>query len=488
MKRINALKKIPPKNAFARGVSTLVSGAAGAQMLLVLASPLLTRLYTPDDFGVLAVYAGVLSIITVFGCLRYEIAIPLPKSDIAAYNIMAICAIILIFFTLVISFIIFLWGGALFELMNVSALESFSWLIPAGLLFTGLYSIFNYWAIRKKRFKDVTLTKLQQSFAMVLIQIIFYKFGAAVLIFGQAVGKSAGLMRLIKTIDLSDAISSVRSNRLRKLAIRYKNFPLFSTWTGIFNTVGSQLPPLIFAAAFSSGVAGLYALAHRVVAMPASIIGKAVADVFLSSAPQARRDGNLDNLLFKVVLVLALMAFPAGIFMATNAEILFSWVFGESWREAGIYAAILIPMLLMSFVTSPVTTLCAVLDKQFAGTIFQFLMMAVRIVSIGFGIYSSDPLLALILFSISSACCYLAFLLWLTSASGGSPVNMLGLLCQVTMISMLVLLAVHGFDYLEIFVESNTLSNFFISILAMFFAYFLNYRVWRHYVKAFHEI
>ena len=340
---------------------------------MVLATPLLTRLYTPDDFGVLAVYAGILSIITVLGCLRYEIAVPLPKTNIAAYNIMALCVIILAFLTACVGVVVNLWGVIFLDSLGMSRLIPFSWLIPVGMFFTGFYSIFNYWAIRNKKFKDITISKIIQSLSMLIVQVVFFKSGAVILVVGQAIGQGSGFIRLTKTVNKRRAVKTVRLKRIKKLALRYKNFPLFSTWTGIFNTLGDQLPSLIFAAVFSSSAAGLYALAHRVVSMPASIIGQAVANVFLSSAPQARRDGNLDKLLFKVVLTLALLAFPAAMFMAVNAEVLFSLIFGESWRIAGVYAAILVPMLLMGFVTSPVTTLCAVLNKQFAVQYFNSL-------------------------------------------------------------------------------------------------------------------
>ena len=49
------LRRLLPKNAFARGVSVLVGGTAGAQLLTILAAPLLTRLYGPEDFGLVAV-------------------------------------------------------------------------------------------------------------------------------------------------------------------------------------------------------------------------------------------------------------------------------------------------------------------------------------------------------------------------------------------------------------------------------------------------
>lgn len=473
-----------PKNSFARSVSILLGGTASAQLLLVLASPLLTRLYTPDDFGVLAVYASILSIITVFGCLRYEIAVPLPKTDIAAYNIMALCVAILAFLTVCISVFFVGWGEYIFDTLNIDRLIPYTWLIPVGFFFIGSYSILNYWAIRKKKFKDIALTKLHQSVTMLFLQIVFYKFGAVVLVFGQAVGQSAGFVRLSKTVNIKHAFKTIRFKRIKNLAIRYKNFPLFSTWTGIFNTLGNQLPPLIFAAVFSSSVAGLYALAHRVVSMPASIIGQAVANVFLSSAPQAHREGVLDQLLLKVVLTLSMLAFPAGTFMVVNSEALFSLVFGENWSVAGVYAAILVPMLLMGFITSPVTTLCAVLDKQFAGTIFQFLMMTVRVVSIGFGVYTSDPLLALFAFSLSSAACYLVFLLWLTVASGGCAVKMLMILCQATIVSSFVLLAVYGFNYFIKLESSRVLIDLLISAIVVALAYLVNYKIWKNNVKA----
>ncbi|MFG1487949.1 oligosaccharide flippase family protein, partial [Oceanospirillum sp. HFRX-1_2] len=326
------------KNSFARSVGILLSGTASAQLLLVLASPLLTRLYTPDDFGVLAVYASILNIITVFCCLRYEVSIPLPKTDIEAYNIMALCASVLTLLTIVISGVFAVWGDYFLDILNMNRLIPYTWLIPVGFYFTGLYAILKYWAVRKKKFKDIALTRMRQSVSMLFLQITLYKFGAAILVLGQAAGQGVGFFRLSNTVNIKRALKTVRMKRINKLSIRYKNFPLFSTWTGIFNAIGSQLPPLIFAAVFSSSAAGLYALAHRVVSMPASIIGQAVGNVFLSSAPQAHREGSLDQLLLKVVLTLSMLAFPAGMFMVVNSETLFSLLFGENWGVAGVYA------------------------------------------------------------------------------------------------------------------------------------------------------
>ena len=77
----------PPKpSAFATDVLKLVTGTTFAQIIAVLASPLLTRLYGPEAFGFLALFTSITSIIGVIACMRYELAIMLPKTDEEAAN------------------------------------------------------------------------------------------------------------------------------------------------------------------------------------------------------------------------------------------------------------------------------------------------------------------------------------------------------------------------------------------------------------------
>ncbi|MFG1490095.1 hypothetical protein ABMA58_12670, partial [Oceanospirillum sp. HFRX-1_2] len=122
------------------------------------------------------------------------------------------------------------------------------------------------------------------------------------------------------------------------------------------------------------------------------------------------------------------------------------------------------------------------LDKQFSGTIFQFLIMSVRVISIAFGAYKSDPLLALIAFSFSSAACYLLFLIWLTRESGGSAIKMIKILCQAAIVSSLVLL-VCFFNYFAILEDSRVLIDLLMSVVFVVLAYLLNYKIWNNNVK-----
>lgn len=106
---LKQLKYLRPKSQLVRSVSMLMGGTASAQLLMVLAAPFLTRLYKPEDFGVLAVYTGLLALLAVIASLRYQLAIPLPACDQEAANIVVLCLMCLLGTTLLSAFWFFCW-------------------------------------------------------------------------------------------------------------------------------------------------------------------------------------------------------------------------------------------------------------------------------------------------------------------------------------------------------------------------------------------
>ena len=86
------LRKLIPQSTYARNVITLMTGTAFAQALPIAVSPILTRLYSPAEFGVFAMYLAVASILGVLVTGRYELAILIPKQDRDAIHIAALSA------------------------------------------------------------------------------------------------------------------------------------------------------------------------------------------------------------------------------------------------------------------------------------------------------------------------------------------------------------------------------------------------------------
>ena len=414
-----------PKNQFARGVSVLVGGTAGAQLLMVLAAPLLTRLFTPEDFGLLAVYGGFLAIFTVIASLRYELAIPLPEDPQEAANVAVLSLLVVTVISLLSAFIVFFAGEPLAQLLGVPILARYFWLLPVGVFFVGFYQVFNYWAIRNKNFKAIANTRIKQAITTLVVQLIGYKLGAGVLLLGQTAGQGMGGFSLSKSAFKGAHFRAVRPAGVIAAAKRYRHFPIFSTWGGLFNTAGTQLPPLMFAALFSPVAAGLYALAHRVLAMPMSVIGSAIGNVFLANAAEAHREKRLAFLVAQVHERLSHIAIPPVLVLIIAGPEIFALIFGSQWREAGSFAQWMAPWLYVVFITSPLSTLFEVMEKQKYGLLFQIVLLVMRTGTIVVGGLLLSLELTIALFSIVSTLCWICFLYWINSAVGNNLATLL---------------------------------------------------------------
>ncbi|WP_414730302.1 oligosaccharide flippase family protein [Zhongshania aliphaticivorans] len=419
------VEHILPKGQFARGIGVLVGGTAGSQLILVVASPLLTRLYSPEDFGVLAVYGGLLSLICVVASLRYELAIPLPESDNEAANIVGLCLIIITAVALASVVIIIFFGREIAQSLGIQILESALWLLPAGVFLAGIYAVFSYWSIRSKQFGTIASTQLKQSLVTVAIQLGVFKLGAIALLFAQVAGQAAGVTGLARPALRLPEFKDISWAGIKAAATRYREFPVYSTWEGLSNTAGLQLPPLLFAALFSPTIAGFYMLANRVLNLPMSLIGRAIGQVFFSSAAESYRAGRLGPLVSSLHSKLAHIGFAPVLLLILLGPEIFVFVFGGDWRQAGEFARWMSPWLYFVFVSSPLSTLFAVVEKQKQGLVFQIILLVSRVLAIGVGAWTGDITVTIILFSSVSAFCWFGFLFWVAHIAGNRAFSMI---------------------------------------------------------------
>lgn len=413
---------ISPKNNFARSVSILVGGTAGAQLLTIAATPLLTRLYTPNDFGVLAVYMSVLALFTVIANLRYELAIPLPESNDDAIHIVILCLFITLLMTALSSIVVWIGGEQGVLILNVPDLAIYIWLLPVGVFFSGTYQAFNYWAIRTKEFPVLARTKIWQKVAAIIVQVGGYKFSTISLVVGQIIGQGAGIFSLSRTAISHKSFFNWDWKDLYKQAKRYKQFPLYSTWSGFANSAGVHLPPLMFASLFDSASAGLYMLAHSILALPMSFIGSAVGNVFLSHAAEAYRNNTLQQLFESIFSRLVMISIPLILLLMADTPRVFEIIFGNEWRGAGVYGQWMALWLGLVLIGSPLSSLFEVLEKQIQGMIFQVSMTFVRIAVLIFGVFIGDIVLTVALFSIVGMVFWLFFIFWAAKQSNSSVI------------------------------------------------------------------
>jgi O-antigen/teichoic acid export membrane protein len=393
-----------PGGGFGRSVLTLASGTAAAQLLLALALPLLTRLYSPADYGSLAVYSSTLTILLVIGSLRYEMAIPLPEDEPTAASLLALTVFSLSAAAVLLTALVWVGGDAFVRVFHVPALRSYLWLVPVGLFGAGMYQTLSYWAIRRGAFSRIARTKLSQGLGQVVSQLALgvARVGAPGLLVGDVIGRVAGGGGLALLAWRDHPASMVSGASLVAAARRYRRFPLLTTWAGLFNMGRLQRPSRMLAASFGAAAAGLYSLSYKMLVLPTMLIAQAVGQVFLSrAAGLAREPERLRRLTERTALVLFAGGLPVFATVALCGPWLFATIMGGQWEQAGRYAQVLAPWFVFWVVSNPLSGLLAVREWQGSALAFAGFEFSLRFGSLLIGARRGSPMLAVGLLSAS---------------------------------------------------------------------------------------
>lgn len=370
------------KGGFVKNVGVLVGGTAFAQLIALLVLPILTRLYSPEDFGVLAVYTSVLALISVVACLRFEIAIPMPKDDqeAAALFVLALGSVVLI--TILSSIGVWVFSDQL-AAATEGKLSGYTWLIPIGVFFAGLYAALQYWATRNKVFPLVAKTRMTQAISSSSTQLGMGFLGAAPfgLLLGQLLSVGAGIIGLGKYF-LQGSISLVQAlsmSQLKDTFKKYDRFPKYSTLEAFANTGGIQIPIILIAYYAAGAEAGFLMLAMRLLSAPMGLIGGAVAQVYLSEAAEKHHQGQLKAFTYKAIWGLAKVGFVPLLLAGVLAPYIIPLIFGEGWQRVGVLIAWMVPWFFMQFITSPVSMALHITGHQKIAFVLQLFGLLIRV-------------------------------------------------------------------------------------------------------------
>jgi O-antigen/teichoic acid export membrane protein len=362
-------------NGFARHVGVLVGGTAFAQALSVLILPLLTRLYSPDDFTVLAAYTSILGIFAGIACLRLEIAIPLPESDDEAANLLALALFFSSMIAALLGLVAWIYSDDIIRLIGQPGLKPYLWLLPFGVWLSGVYAALQYWATRHKNFALIARTRLSQATSGAAIQLScgWAGFTPIGLILGQLSNNGAGVIRLGADIwrHQRNAMASVCRNTMLASLRRYERFPKYSTLEALANGANIQLPILIIASLAIGPEAGFLMLASRVLSAPMSLIGGAISQVYLSRAPEELRKGSLSTFTIEVLNGLIKTGVGPLLLIGIIAPAAFPIIFGSEWERAGEIVSWMTPWFIFQFLASPISMILHVTENQKKALLLQ---------------------------------------------------------------------------------------------------------------------
>ena len=355
---------------FLRHVAVLAGAASLGQALVLLGYPILTRLYEPAHFGILAVFVAMLSTVLPVASLRYEFAVPLPRRDGTARHVLAVALASATLVSLLVAFVVLPFGGPLVAAVNAEELRPYLWLLPVGLWAASTYQALSYWAIRTESFPLLARTRLTQSIGSIAVQVAlgFAHIGPLGLIVGNLFGHAAGAGRLAVAFGLRARTRFTRRGLRRSLwaARRYRRFAQLSAPASLLNTLAFSLPPIALAMLFGPTVAGWFALTDRVIGVPIGIATHSIGQVYVAEAARfALRDpASLQRRYLSLSLsMFVVVAVPLGL-VAVYGPRLFALLFGDAWVAAGEFARILAVLYLARAVVNPLSQTLNLLERQ----------------------------------------------------------------------------------------------------------------------------
>jgi O-antigen/teichoic acid export membrane protein len=368
-----------------KSVATLTSGTVIAQIITIVASPVITRLYSPADMGMFASYTAITAILGVIAAGSYELAIVLPENENDAYAIVFLGGIISVIFGVIVTIFFALFGVSLSYVLKLQAIPH-RWLYYIGFIITliGVDNVLNKLMIRKGSFKILASTQIMQQSGTNGIKIVsgFFGMGTEGLFLATIIGY---LIREFRMFLSEKSRFLIREKipkfiKIIEIAKRYKKFPLVNNWSSIFNSASTQVPVIMITSMFSTDVTGYYSLSHRILSLPMIFIGQSVAQVFLDRAAKARNTPDeLARITISIYKKLLLIGSITMSFATFYGDLLFPFVFGSAWAMAGRYAQWLSIWLVFVLSASPLSSLYSILERQGEGLVTNIIIFVSRI-------------------------------------------------------------------------------------------------------------
>lgn len=395
-------RRLFQRSEFNRNVFTMLTGTSVAQAIPILISPILTRLYSPAEFGVFAIYLALASVLVPVSTGRYELSIILPKDDEDARSLVLMVLLIAASVAAVVFGVMTIWSQPIAALLNSPAVEPWLMLLPVSVVVTGAYMAMYYYNNRHGRFQNMSLAQITQSGTTALTNLAL---GATAiirggLIIGAVVGQVASTLLLFGRTR-GEFVERPTLATAWNNAKRYRKFPGVQLPATFVETLSAHAPTVLLSSFFGPVVVGLYALSQRVVRMPIGVIGSAVTDVFRQRAGRDyTQHGDARQTFRETFAKLALVSVIPFIIFVLTAPWLFAMIFGADWRTAGEYAQILAPMFWLSFMVGPVSSMFMIAQKQEYDLALQLFLITGSITAlvVGFRLFES-PKAALALFT-----------------------------------------------------------------------------------------
>lgn len=344
----------------------LTSGTLIAQVVGYLATPFITRLFTPDEIGELGIFLRITAFITAIATARYELTLPLPKNQNHAFQLFRL-SIRLAFISLGVSLVLGIgyWVWSDFDVHII-------WYILF-IVSTSFFMIFRNigtnWAIRNKTFKHISVSGVIGSLftnGMKIVSGVFH-FGVIGLIISHLVGSASAVIVFIREYLRNKTTKGFERSgaKMKVLAKNYRDFPAVNLPHTLIDNGRELLIAFFVVEFFDQAIFGSYDHSFRMLKLPLVLVGASMGQVFFNrcSANFSEKKAIYPLLRRTTLMLTGLSIVPFSIIFFFGEEI-FVFVFGAQWAYSGQISEIIAPWLMINFIASPISTIPLVIGKQ----------------------------------------------------------------------------------------------------------------------------
>ncbi|QHS23490.1 oligosaccharide flippase family protein [Virgibacillus sp. MSP4-1] len=393
---------------FNKNILKLFTGTSLSTLITFIVLPLVTRIYSTEDYGTFQLIISVITLFTAVTSLKYEMAIVLPRKSEDSRVVILLSILILIIVTLLISIVFLIAGEFVLSLLDATELLPYLFLVCLGILIGGMAQILQWVLVNNKMYGKLSKVKIAETTVT----------QSSSLSLGMVHPSFLGLFISYLSGQIVNILLSIRNSHLRfddvdKFKIKntiteYKKFPLINAPMTFMNKLSLELPIFMIAKSFGPEYVGLYALSYRIMRKPMQLLGDSFSKVYYQEASDAYKKNNNALIVTYIATVkkLCIIGFIPIVIVLLFGPQLVEMVFGAKWREAGVFLQILAFWNYFQFINSPISKTYSIINKQeialslilssliirfltmvlFDDTIYQFLI-AVSIVTGGFYLF-----------------------------------------------------------------------------------------------------
>lgn len=391
------------KNQTSKAVIVLVIGTFVTQLISIICSPILTRIYAPSIFGGFAIFNSFLSILLVFSTLRYDLSIFEPKFNLHSKYIVQFSFFISLIFSFITLISIFLFKENIIKILGNNQLKDIIYLIPLGVLLVSSVNLVTSWSNRLGLYEQISKARIISNSVNIILSILlgYYYGGILMMVTAFLVGQLSNLFFLRK--DLYNLFKNLnfQKKKIFVLLKTYKEYPLFLIPATLSSEISGAIPIILLSKYFNLETTGFFVLALKMTTIPVTFLANSISEVYRQKASEYFAIyGNCKDLFLSTFKKLLIITTPFFLFVFFFSSYFFPLIFGNKWLISGQFAQIISVMVFFQMLSSPLSYTIVFNKSQKYDMFLQFYRLFFSFVAIYIGYYFRNSTLSIVGYSV----------------------------------------------------------------------------------------